>query len=142
MKNYAYSPADNMFYSYAWKDDFDNAGTWPSDANDVSDDVYRQFSGNPPAGKMRVAGDNGMPAWGDTPPLTPEQRIAQAEQERDLRLDYANKVTADWRTELTLGVISDSDKTALIEWMAYIKRVKSTDVSNPENITWPVKPSA
>lgn len=51
--NYAYSASKNAFYSYEWKGEYDAAGTWPADAVDVSDDVWKEFSSEPPAGKSQ-----------------------------------------------------------------------------------------
>ncbi|WP_341535898.1 tail fiber assembly protein [Edwardsiella tarda] len=55
-------------------------------------------------------------------------------------LDEANTITADWRTELVLGIISDGDKAKLTAWMEYIKAVKAVDTSTAPNVAWPLKP--
>ncbi|MHA8184486.1 tail fiber assembly protein [Escherichia coli] len=34
----------------------------------------------------------------------------------------------DWRTELQLGTISDEDRAALTQWMAYISQVKKMEL--------------
>ncbi|WP_193139545.1 tail fiber assembly protein [Enterobacter asburiae] len=65
--NYAYSASKNAFYSYEWKGEYDAAGTWPADAVDVSDDVWKEFSSEPPAGKVRASDSSGMPVWVDKP---------------------------------------------------------------------------
>lgn len=76
------------------------------------------------------------------PESAPEEQRAAAEQFRDGLLQNANKITADWRTELALGIISDDDKAKLILWMKYIKAVKAVDVSTAPDIEWPEKPAA
>ena len=63
-----------------------------------------------------------------------------AEQERSNRLLEAERITADWKVELSLGIIIDDDKKSLIAWMEYIKEVKLVDTSTAPDITWPVKP--
>ncbi|EOV0985542.1 tail fiber assembly protein [Edwardsiella piscicida] len=75
------------------------------------------------------------------PPPTHEELVMQAEAYRQSLLDEANAVTADWRTELALGVISDVDKATLIVWMEYIKAVKAVDTSTAPDISWPSKPA-
>jgi hypothetical protein len=66
---------------------------------------------------------------------------------RENRLSEANDITKDWRTELQLGLISDDDKTNLILWMAYIKELKTLDLSSIVDedsfnaIIWPDVPS-
>ncbi|WP_420299884.1 tail fiber assembly protein [Edwardsiella tarda] len=93
-----------------------------------------------------------------TPPLTPYDKwdgtawvtdaaaqhaavVAEANAKKADLLTEANAITADWRTELALGIINDVDKAKLIEWMNYIKAVKSVDTSTAPDIAWPVKPA-
>ncbi|XEH50814.1 tail fiber assembly protein [Edwardsiella tarda] len=66
--------------------------------------------------------------------------VAKADAKKALLLDEANATTADWRTELTLGIISESDKAKLVAWMEYIRDVKAVDTSVAPDITWPPKP--
>ncbi|WP_162264598.1 tail fiber assembly protein, partial [Salmonella enterica] len=61
-------------------------------------------------------------------------------------LDAANSAIADWRTELALGEISDDDKASLTKWMAYIRELKSLDLTGVSDeatftaIRWPALP--
>ncbi|WP_370556461.1 tail fiber assembly protein [Edwardsiella tarda] len=66
--------------------------------------------------------------------------VAEADAKKAALLTEANAITADWRTELALGIISDGDRAKLIEWMEYIKAVKAVDTSTVPNVTWPLKP--
>ena len=66
--------------------------------------------------------------------------VAEADAQKSALLDEANAVTADWRTELALGIISDSDKAGLIAWMKYIRAVKECDTSTAPNVAFPSKP--
>ncbi|EAW1040260.1 hypothetical protein BJK63_21910 [Salmonella enterica] len=52
-------------------------------------------------------------------------------------MDEANAITADWRTELALGITSDVDKAKLIAWIEYIKAVKAVDTTTAPDIIWP-----
>ncbi len=101
--------------------------------------VAAAFMETPPAGKNRGVID-GMPVWLDVPPLTPEQYIQQAERQKSGLLNDANNITADWRTELALVIISDEGKASLIRWMQYIKAIKAIDTSVAPAIEWPDKP--
>lgn len=62
---------------------------------------------------------------------------AKAETTRQKLLNDADNAIKDWRTELTLGIISDENKAALILWMNYINVLKSLDLTevyeNAEN---------
>lgn len=68
--------------------------------------------------------------------------IEDADREKVARLAYASQVTADWRTDLALGSISDADEAKLKEWMLYIKAVKTIDTTKAPDIEWPATPSA
>ncbi|WP_213715526.1 tail fiber assembly protein [Cedecea lapagei] len=67
--------------------------------------------------------------------------ISDAELKRQTLLSEANNITADWRTELTLGIISDADKEKLIVWIEYIKAMKAVDTSTAPEIKWPLRPA-
>jgi hypothetical protein len=66
--NYIYSALANSFYPILLRTLYESTGTWPTDGIEVSDEIFNTFS-NPPAGKMRVAGANGLPMWEDIPPI-------------------------------------------------------------------------
>lgn len=79
-------------------------------------------------------------AEGEQPTFPPDY-IADAESQRVQQLAEANEVTADWRTELALGMLSEDDEVTLKAWMLYIKAVKAVDISNAPDIHWPKSPS-
>ncbi|EEB5699397.1 DUF4376 domain-containing protein [Salmonella enterica subsp. enterica serovar Montevideo] len=65
---YHYSPSENAFYPDELKQVYIDAGTFPADTVEVSDDVWLEFAGNhPPEGKERAAGHDNMPCWVDIP---------------------------------------------------------------------------
>lgn len=117
----------------------------------VSEDVSRLY----PAG-FSVVEVNKLPAgfniYGDwkysngTVLAVPVDYQAKAETTRQKLLNDADNAIKDWRTELTLGIISDENKAALILWMNYINVLKSldlTDVSDEATFTairWPALP--
>lgn len=68
--------------------------------------------------------------------------IEDAEREKTARLSYASQVTADWRTDLALGIISDDEEAKLKEWMLYIKAVKAVDTASAPDINWPSVPES
>lgn len=141
MSNYYFSPAKLSFYPldllYSYKD----FGTLPSDLIEVTDEVFKEFSGNPPESKARGAGEGGQPTWVSLPEPTQDQLIQQAECQRVTLLNEAKDITGDWRTELELGIISAEDKASLVKWISYMKAIKEIDTSSTLNIAWPNKPS-
>ncbi|EGO1199156.1 DUF4376 domain-containing protein [Salmonella enterica] len=65
---YHYSPSKNMFYPDQMKQVYIDAGIFPADTVEVSDDTWLEFAGNhPPDGKQRAAGSDNMPCWVDIP---------------------------------------------------------------------------
>ena len=138
---YQYSPSTNSFYPDDLLSVYEEAGTLPNDLVPVDEDVFREFTATPEPGKIRVAGSDGLPAWGDIPPPTHEELISIAEQVRQQLLTHADAVMLDWRTELMLGEISDANRAKLSAWLAYKNDVKAVDVAtDPEHINWPVPP--
>lgn len=100
-------------------------------------------------GELVLVKGNGGIGWGydgqnfiapPAPEPTKEEIKTQAINYRDYLLAVANSITDDWKTELTLGIISDEDKESLIAWMNYIKAVKAIDLSLAPNIIWPSTP--
>ena len=138
-KNWAFSPSNTAFYSYTLKDLFDSAGTWPTDAVDVTDDVRDQFR-VAPTGKVLGSVD-GQPAWVDAPPPTHEEAVTTADTTKAVLLASAQSTISLWQSELLLGSISDADKASLTAWITYIKAVQAVDTSTAPAITWPVQPA-
>ncbi|MGP9421482.1 tail fiber assembly protein [Ewingella sp. AOP9-I1-14] len=141
MNTYVWSANKNLLLPVSLQEAYEDAGSWPEDTVDISDEVAMKFMKTPEAGKVRGVVDK-MPAWVDAPPPTKAQYLKQAEIKKSELLNEAGNITSDWRTELALGVISDKDKESLILWMAYIKDVKAVSLSNAPNVTWPDKPSS
>ncbi|HHO9620328.1 TPA: tail fiber assembly protein [Escherichia coli] len=140
---FQYSPSTNSFYPDDLLSVYEDAGTLPNDLVPVDEDVFREFTATPEPGKIRVAGSDGLPAWGDIPPPTHEELIVIAEQVGQQLLTHADAVMLDWRTELMLGEISDANRAKLSAWLAYKNKVKAVDVTtNPERVNWPVPPEA
>ncbi|MHA0917094.1 tail fiber assembly protein [Kosakonia cowanii] len=75
------------------------------------------------------------------PPKTREEIIDEAEGKKQSLLADADKITADWRTELALGMLEEDDKETLTKWMRYIRVVKAVDVSTAPDIKWPEEPA-
>ncbi|MDT0178192.1 tail fiber assembly protein [Enterobacter sp. BRE11] len=64
-----------------------------------------------------------------------------AERTRSSLLSKARAQISDWQAELALGTIPDDDKAQLVEWMAYIRQLKATDISSAPDVPWPSPPA-
>ncbi|EHM0210861.1 tail fiber assembly protein, partial [Escherichia coli] len=59
MTQYYYSASENAFFPAVLEEQYKKAGTFPDDAREIDDDVAVTFIGNPPDGKIRIAGSDG-----------------------------------------------------------------------------------
>lgn len=140
--NYAYSPSKNAFYYCGWKVEYDAAGTWPTDAIEVADDIHEKYSADPPKGKILIAGADGLPAWGDIPPPSHEEIVAQASVEKQNRIDAANVYMngKQWPGKAAMGRLSDSEKAQYNEWLDYLDALEAVDTYTAPGINWPTSP--
>lgn len=132
-----YSASTNMFYDGDLKESYKVGSGWPDDLVAVDNDTFTKFIQSPPDGKIRVAGKNGMPAWGDIPPPTPEDAMVLAEQ-RKVELHAAADAEISWRQDaVDTEMATTEEAAALIEWKKYRVLLMRVDTSKPE---WPDKP--
>lgn len=120
----------------------ENTGTWPEDAVEVDDNIYLEFTAEPPEGKMRIAGENGLPVWGDLTPPTREEMIKAAEQQQQQLIDSAMQSVSVIQLKLQAGrILVDSEKAKLNAVLDYIDSVTAIDITAaPGSINWPFAP--
>ncbi len=137
MSEYVYSAYENAFFPDSLRDSYEQAGTWPFDGVEVDSETAAQFMGDPPPGKQRAAGENGMPCWEDIPPPTPEQLKAAAILRLTALRKEADSVIAPLKDASEGGYIDEADKPRLTEWQKYRYSLTKVD---PENPIYPDKP--
>ncbi|QOV70438.1 tail fiber assembly protein [Citrobacter sp. BDA59-3] len=132
---YFYSAKTNGFYPDDLKSDYEKSETgWPTDAIEVSDDLYNEMFAGQTAGKVISPGTDGLPI------LT--EPVIDYELKKQSLLQGVTTKTQAWQTQLMLGIITDSDKTLLRTWMEYYQQVQAVDISKAPDITWPEQPAA
>lgn len=140
--NYFYSAKLNAFYPDSLREDYVVNDSWPDDAVEIEDSVYQEFAADEaPEGKIRVAGDDGLPAWGDIPLPTKEEQIAQAEAKKAELLAIADAAIAPLSRAVRLKMATDEETRNLEEWerySVYLNRVKPEDAPD---IHWPETPA-
>ncbi|WP_431297280.1 tail fiber assembly protein [Rahnella sp. PAMC 25559] len=141
MEKYLYSAVDNAFYPYSLEDEYKAAGSWPEDGIDVEESLFQDFTADVPTGKVRVAGDDKLPAWGDVSALTHDESVAQAKETKAQLISSAKQAISIWQSELLMDEISDADKTSLKLWISYIKEIQAVDITQPGSIEWPTPPA-
>ena len=131
----------NAFYPVSMKQNYIDAESFPDDAKEIEDEIFRQFStAMPPEGKMRIAGDDGLPAWKDIPFPTQEKLIQQAEVEKQTRLQEASKVIAPLQDADDLNIATDKELMQLNAWKQYRVDLSRIDTAIAPDIKWPKNP--
>ncbi|TBW58568.1 hypothetical protein EZI54_04065 [Marinobacter halodurans] len=62
-----YSAEKDAFFAGELRARYESAGSWPADAQEVSEAVFEEYSGRPPLGKARAVGPDGLPMWVEVP---------------------------------------------------------------------------
>lgn len=138
--NYLYSASGNLFYVEEWESDYGK--NWPLDCVDVTETQFHEFTDEPPAGKMRVSGDDGLPCWGDIPPPTHEEKVAVSEVEKQSRIDQANAYMngRQWPGKAAMGRLTDVERSQYNDWLDYLDALEEVNISTAPNVIWPEKP--
>lgn len=115
--------------------------SWPEDGIEVSEKIYLEFASNsPPVGKRRIAGSDGLPAWGDIPPPSQKELQRSAERKKQhLMLQAANTI-APLQDAVDLDIATDKEQTTLTEWRKYRVWLSRVDCSIAPDIVWPEQP--
>ncbi|WP_387466796.1 tail fiber assembly protein [Photorhabdus sp. RM323S] len=138
---YYYSAKNNAFYPIELKQSYIDVGSFPDDVIEVSESVFIEFVGNtPPKGKCRIADKNGLPAWGDIPPMTQEQLAQQAEAQKQRLMSKANKQLAPLQDAVDLNIATEAEKAALLAWKEHRVMLNRIDISHAPDIEWPEQP--
>lgn len=139
---YKYSATTNAFYPYAMEDEYRAAGVWPTDGVDIEEGTFASFQ-NPPAGKVRVAGPDGHPAWADTPSPTKEQLIASAHEQKASLINAANAYvnSKQWPGKAALGRLKGNELAQYNLWLDYLDALEAIDTSTAPDIAWPAYPA-
>jgi len=143
MNKYLYDAVTNAFYPLDMQDDYESAGAWPKNGVEVDEDLFASFQ-TPPSGKIRIAGDDGYPTWGDTPPPSHDEQVALAETEKQSRIEEANVYinSKQWPGKAAMGRLSDTEKTQYNAWLDYLDELEALDTSSAPDIQWPTAPHA
>ncbi|EPY2037386.1 tail fiber assembly protein [Escherichia coli] len=143
MSNYIYSPGENAFFAIGLKDSYEAANSWPEDGVAVDDAVASEFMGEPPEGKMRVAGNDGYPIWVDKPEPTYDELVAAADAERQERIYQANEYmnSKQWPGKAAMGRLKDAEKEQYNAWLDYLDALEAVDTTSAPDIKWPKPPA-
>ncbi|MDC3547372.1 tail fiber assembly protein [Escherichia coli] len=138
---YAYSPSKNLFYVYEWESEYGES--WPEDCVDVTEQQFYEFTSEAPEGKMRIAGDDGFPCWGDIPPPEHDELVATADAEKQERIDQANEYmnNKQWPGKAAIGRLKGEELAQYNLWLDYLDTLELVDTSGAPDIEWPTPPA-
>lgn len=74
------------------------------------------------------------------PPISKEQLIAEAEQQKQSLLAEANNAIAPLQDAVDLGMAIDEEEAQLTAWKKYRVLLNRIDISTAPEINWPEKP--
>lgn len=134
---YLFNPENNTFNPYSLREQYEKYDNWPSSGVDVTEAVFTKYTQTPPEGKCLGHGEDGGPCWVDAPPLSHEQVVAQAEQQKSMLLAEVSAVIAPLADAQTGGYIDDDDVPRLTAWQKYRYALTKVDPAKP---VWPEKP--
>lgn len=136
---YFYSAKNNAFYPAILRDEYEQAGSWPDDLMEISDEAYNALFAGQSAGKVITPGGDGHPVLTDPPPPTDEQLIAQTNSRIKSLMAQATTAIAPLQDAEDLGIQTDDEAAMLKAWKNYrvlLNRVTHEDAK----ISWPEIP--
>ncbi|MDE9437483.1 tail fiber assembly protein [Xenorhabdus bovienii] len=138
---YIYSAKNNAFCPMAWKQRYVDVGTWPDDGVEVGESVFLEFAiETPPEGKRRIAGDNGLPTWGDIPPPTQEELQQQVQNQRRNLLNEADTEIMRLERIIRRKMATPDEQKRFDAWELYSIELQRLDTSTVPDINWPKAP--
>lgn len=142
MNTYVYSAKNNAFFPVELIERYELNGWDLSDAVDVDDLMANQYIGDAPAGKVRVAGENGLPAWGDIPPLSHEEEVKNANDQKESLIEQANVYinSKQWPGKAAIGRLKGEELAQYNLWLDYLDALELVDTSSAPDIEWPLPP--
>lgn len=142
--NYYFSAKENAFYPVDAIESYKKAGTLPDDIVLVNDDLYITYAAElTPEGKYRGVGADGLPCWLDmsVQPISPEEAITMADNEKTRLLDVATAAIAPLQDAVDLDMATDEERALLTGWKKYRVELSRIDTNAAPDIDWPEVPN-
>lgn len=138
-----YSATLNAFFPAELKTAYDSGIGWPPDAVEVDAEIFEEFALlTPPAGKRRIGGPDGLPAWADDISSEGKADPSHARAWRDSEIARVAWLRDRHRDESDLGVtqsLTDAQYRTLLEYIQELREWPSS-VGFPE-LGRPVAPA-
>lgn len=136
-----FSASTNGFYSDLWKETYEEAGTWPADAVEISERWHEYLVRKQGDGKNVSANEYGQPVLADQPPPAREELISQAEETRATLMASASAVIMPLEDASELDIATEEEAATLLRWKRYRVMLNRLDISAAPSIEWPELPA-
>ncbi len=134
-----FSAKSNTFYFLEEEAAYKKSGTWQDDIIPVSNDVWLRFVGDPPAGKERGAGKDGMPEWIDIKDQE-KKRTEDHNSYKDTLLEEADKHIRILKIVEEVHGLNDTQKKTLAAWKEHLTDVYRLEINGKDTVDWPLAP--
>ena len=143
MNKYVFSAKNNAFYPVTLQGSYLASNTWPDDGLSIDDAISEEYMAEPPEGKIRCAGVDGYPTWGQRPEPTHNELVSAANAEKQERIERCNKYmnSKQWPGKAVLGRLRGDELEQYHMWLDYLDALESVDTSTAPNIVWPPVPA-
>lgn len=132
--NYYFSESELGFYCDEVNESI------PTDAVEISEDVYLSLLEGQSKGKFISADSAGTPVLTDPPEPTQVELVAQAEDKRTALMEEANASITPLQDGADLDIATDEEMESLRAWKRYRVLLNRVDTSKVPDIEWPDKP--
>jgi len=136
---FGYSAKKDAFYFLDEEAAYRANGYWQDDIIPVTDEIWREFVGQPPTGEKRGAGKDGLPAWIDIPDSQEESK----DEFLAIKQELLEKADAEIRL-LTIVQdvygLNEDEKNKLNAWKKHLAEVYRLNISTQEKVQWPDAP--
>ncbi|EMN8265809.1 tail fiber assembly protein [Escherichia coli] len=139
-----YSASNNSFFAKNDAAKYEQAGWELADVVEVTYDTYMEFiEDRTLQGKVRIAGDDGLPTWGEIPPPTHEEQIAAAALEKQQLINQVNEYinSKQWPGKAAIGRLKGEELAQYNLWLDYLDALELVDTSGAPDIEWPTPPA-
>lgn len=129
-----FSKKDNSFYSDELRSDYQLAGTWPDDAELISERFYNHLIEGQSSGKIITQNSYGQPILSNPPPPTIEQVELEVGIKKTALMKEVSESISPLQDALDLGLATEEEKARLSSLKKYRVLLNRVDVSDP---VWP-----
>ncbi|MFP2469512.1 tail fiber assembly protein [Pseudescherichia vulneris] len=137
MSTIYFSAATSGFYFEADKPLYVAAGSWPTDAVEISERWYNHLIEGQANGRLITSNVYGQPLLTNAPEPTAAALLASAQAHKNDLMQMAADVIAPLQDAVDLDIETEAEAASLVLWKKYRVALNRVDLTNPD---WPEVP--